>query len=679
MERTIKILRKMIFEEKKSMNSKANLSTYKGLYYYIKNGEVIIAKGETEYKDKKLKIPNTIEGLKVTTIDEGCFQNNDYIEEVYIPTTINCINDFAFNACKNLERVYINHDIETVYPHVFTNSLRCRAVFGPKQTNEMYECFAEGTIIEALKRNSLNNNWTKNLNLRLFSRGNIITGFDFNYDKNKKEIIKYNNISYYLDSNDNAIICEVNEPNNCNINLPEEINGHKVIAIGSYAFFKKKYDSIIIPDTVKTIAAAAFFNVEFNYLKLPKELDYLNECFTFDNASSPLFRIKIKGEESCSNVIVMPEIIKNLDASLFTLRDKKYLLIFENKPKYADSYEYEYKILGSSCLYDKLSKSIYTIINNNAVLLKNLSISNSSSLPLFLGNAKLTSFSTTFITSFTDGFIEIDPTKNDDDDKIHYNTFIIPDNILSIVDLFDSRDCLMSNETLANSNIEKISGLKMIDPYIVSKKMKEISNIEGIVLIPKECNPKITNCEKVYYNFKNIIKDRFFTYLVSEENNSEYAIAIHVNTADDTLILYSKIRGISILGCDLTINTNIDNFTFNNRYIETDNKGFNINIGEGSVEKVTFETPNVISDINKYLKIVTFSERVIFDNLEIILDKKQFEPLEDINLFQLIFYNSLKKVGAYAIAGPYISHIFFNGPVTLVKNAINEDIDVIMR
>ena len=68
-----------------------------------KNGTYII----TNYVgDAKIVIiPEDVKGIKITAVDAYAFNNNPYIERIFLPDCIVDINANAFYNCKNLERV----------------------------------------------------------------------------------------------------------------------------------------------------------------------------------------------------------------------------------------------------------------------------------------------------------------------------------------------------------------------------------------------------------------------------------------------------------------------------------------------------------------------------------------------------------------------------------------------
>ena len=50
-------------------------------------------------------IPDTVEGMKVTEIGEGAFENNTTLESIDLPDSITVIGKRAFKGCSNLSEM----------------------------------------------------------------------------------------------------------------------------------------------------------------------------------------------------------------------------------------------------------------------------------------------------------------------------------------------------------------------------------------------------------------------------------------------------------------------------------------------------------------------------------------------------------------------------------------------
>lgn len=85
-------------------------------YYQFENGEgekyaVLSAyKGE----EKVVRVPDAIEGVRVTGIGETAFCYNDVAEKVILPDTVESIADFTFGSCSNLKEIVIPASVTSI-------------------------------------------------------------------------------------------------------------------------------------------------------------------------------------------------------------------------------------------------------------------------------------------------------------------------------------------------------------------------------------------------------------------------------------------------------------------------------------------------------------------------------------------------------------------------------------
>jgi hypothetical protein len=78
-------------------------------------------------------IPSTVNGLTVTAVGTGAFEN-DYtpnLYRVYIPITVNSIGDNAFFACQSLTNVNIPNDVTNIGEDAFADCFVLGAVTIP--------------------------------------------------------------------------------------------------------------------------------------------------------------------------------------------------------------------------------------------------------------------------------------------------------------------------------------------------------------------------------------------------------------------------------------------------------------------------------------------------------------------------------------------------------------------
>jgi len=659
---------------------KEDVKSYKGLYYFVNdNNEVTITSGDKQYNKKVLNIPKTIDGRLVTTIGTGAFQGNETIEEVFIPDTINCINDFAFSNCKKLEKLHIDHNVETVFPNAFRNSDLLRFVYGPTQTKEMFEWAAGQMLIETPRRNTIDDNWLDNMFSGFYitnhPKKSVLTGFDDDYDGFGKEIKKSKEgFPYFLNDNNEAIITRHITIEEDNIIIPNKVDGHKVVAIGSYAFTNARYSSIVIPDSVEVIAAAAFFNTTFDYLKLPKSLIYLNESFIC-NGKTTILKNRIKdGNDVINNpcFVIMPEEIQQLDAGIMdNHRLEGHTLIFEYTPKYKDKYEnFNHPILNTSVLYDNDSNSIYVIKNNNACILSNYQIDNGNKVPREIGSHPVTMLDSNYVND-ANGYITYKgevPDANGDNLIIKGKNFKIPFFITEITNYLGVRASLCSS-SINFSMLQIIDGIEIQDYFILPNTVKEIRNVSGIILIPKNMDkPLIEECDSVYYDFIGIEQDESFNYIIVDKNDETVAIAINKKSKYDECVLKSYINDKRIVGCRINA-SEISILKIDNIFFESNIEDFNFDIYD--ITKVAIgESIKKVKDIYNFIIVGQIEEIYVKNGVEEFLDKPGRKENYIAKLFgaetrKTVFLpKSIKRIGTNA----------FNSDITTVKLNSNPEI-----
>ncbi len=99
-------------KNKESLKSKIDfLTSFEGYEKVEENGfTFVISDGKASLclydgKEKEVKIPEKVEGFPVTKIDEYCFLNDQTIEKVTIPSTVENICESAFYNCLDLKSI----------------------------------------------------------------------------------------------------------------------------------------------------------------------------------------------------------------------------------------------------------------------------------------------------------------------------------------------------------------------------------------------------------------------------------------------------------------------------------------------------------------------------------------------------------------------------------------------
>lgn len=107
----------------------------------------------TEYlgSEAEPEIPREIDGKKVTSIAQGCFKDNIYMEKITIPSNIWGIGIGAFKGCIRLKEVKIQNGVEMIASYAFQNCKGLEYVVIPASVEtiglEAFSYAADFTIV----------------------------------------------------------------------------------------------------------------------------------------------------------------------------------------------------------------------------------------------------------------------------------------------------------------------------------------------------------------------------------------------------------------------------------------------------------------------------------------------------------------------------------------------------
>ena len=658
---------------KESNRFDSSKKTIDGIYYKIEKDVVTIIKGREKYSSNRLTIPSTIEGLRVNKIGENAFADNEFIVEVFIPDTISEIDDYAFGNCRNLERIYINHDVNMILGTAFIDNPKLRLCYGEKQTKEMFGFMYNGYIIESCRRNTFDDNWVKDVikpGGYMFCnhpKCNLLTGMkDYYIHLNKEVIHSKEGFAYYIGEKNEAIIVYGSKETiikNGSINVPSSIDNHMVKAIGSYAFINLEVLSIIIPDTVEVIAAGAFFNSFFDILWLPKKMKYLNESFTYSDYSI----VKDKNERIFAQCIIMPQHIEELDVDLLDSRKRTdYKLIFEKKPSYYEKYtDFDWSIVNTKLYYDSNFGCIYTIVNDMISILSAIRIRNINNLPKTINGLPVSLIYNAYIDELLKTRFTI---SNDDIKKYEKNSLKmslieiillsknetihsvkIPDFIIGIMDcgkVFTFYDNLK-----IHNRMKYIEGIEICPNMFLPIDIVKIKNVRGILFLKKTSDyPLVEDSEVIIYKYhsKNITDD-YFKYAIVEKDDEIVAFAIEcLKRNADKYVIHSEVAGYKIQGCNLEFSDNaiiiIDNVYFEENRNDFRIKGWNLKfIVGGSIKKIndlsTFLQGNSKVGFENGIEEINILNKINVESLDLPKSLKKIVIDEDSQINQIKFYN----------------------------------------
>ena len=98
---------------------------------------------------ENLEVPETIDGLAVTSLGEASFAYHEELKSVKMPKTINTIKMAVFGSCVNLKKVYFPEDIATIDDWAFGDFTG--TVVTVKDYNLYNFAKSNGVMVEDLK------------------------------------------------------------------------------------------------------------------------------------------------------------------------------------------------------------------------------------------------------------------------------------------------------------------------------------------------------------------------------------------------------------------------------------------------------------------------------------------------------------------------------------------------
>lgn len=79
----------------------------------------------------ELTIPATVDGMPVTAISDGCFQNCDRLTTIILPESVTFIGENAFAGCDSLRGIYIPNGVQSIGSNALAECPALEAVSFP--------------------------------------------------------------------------------------------------------------------------------------------------------------------------------------------------------------------------------------------------------------------------------------------------------------------------------------------------------------------------------------------------------------------------------------------------------------------------------------------------------------------------------------------------------------------
>ena len=224
----------------------------RGFLWYERQEDHIVIRGFAG-EPRELRIPDEIDGKPVTEIGQEAFSCCYTLKSVVIPETVVRLGDDAFSGCPKLESAPLPHAVVEIG----------NKAFGACYSLDVKETFRETSRFGAVTLDELTG--------KSGTRGFI----------------------WYETIDDDSIVIRECTTVAVTLNIPDKIDGFRVVAFGDEAFFfNPSLVSVTIPEGVTSIGKFCFkFSKFLTTVKLPSTLKRIDEQgFSFCTA---LKRIEI--------------------------------------------------------------------------------------------------------------------------------------------------------------------------------------------------------------------------------------------------------------------------------------------------------------------------------------------------------------------------------------------------
>lgn len=229
-------------------------STYGDFKYVTSTDNTAVKITKYTGLDAEVVIPAEIEGMTVTYIDGGAFQNNTGLASVVIPDSVNTIGWSAFADCTALTSVTLPANLKKLDPYVFKS---CKNLTGDIVLPEGLTSMSSGVFWGCSSITSVSlPKYIKTIGENSFNGCTDLESVSFTDDLTAIEAKAFNGCAKLQ-----------------NITLPETLK-----TIGAYAFYGcESFTEFIMPDSVQTFGSEALKNcVNIETLKLSENLKELS-------------------------------------------------------------------------------------------------------------------------------------------------------------------------------------------------------------------------------------------------------------------------------------------------------------------------------------------------------------------------------------------------------------------
>lgn len=678
----------------------------------IRNGVTIVKYlGE----EKEITIPDFIDGKKVVEISAKCFSRNKKVKKITISDNVRIVGDHAFSYCSSLKEVILPKNVEQLGEELFKGCGKLEYVYldttytmtldKPFIANDKF-----GFNVKIPKRLKIGEpDWIEELFEGAYilsnPEDNIITGYDIKYDCVNKKINKTKDGLYYFEIPEGIVITHGKKPYNFidnEIVIPSEINNKPVVAIGCEAFKNSIFISLELPESIKTISAHAFVMSKFVYLKLPTELNYLNDNWIGDDFLN--FNIKeffsFKNDVDYSKIVVLPKIINDLD--IHSLENRNYRFLFLNDTNYKVP---ENSSIVKNVIFDNKNNIIYTTNNQSITIISAYNCEKIQDLPISIDNLNVNGISSYVIQQLTKNVVSLNEDvisksaeilenesteindKNEAINKAINNVvdaveenkmfsfsklndeLYIPDNIKHVYCFFDCDIDYREKNVIFPNDLKTLEGIDATnEAFILPKSVNKIDKVKGTIYLFNETKINKYSSEEAQIiagidlvdetdEYKYIVKDKEITLIKYIGNK-------------DVATLPSTINGLPVKHALIKYGENVKRFIFDNIYYEydeeTNKKTIDISFKEkldcfeigGSVRSIRTIEELIPSYKTSKININEGLTEITGDNTHYFIIFTNNEPEDEENKVSIYLPKSLKHVGKKGLQGECNCYIY---------------------
>lgn len=237
---------------------------------YVNWGKVLgwISDGENvtivNLKDKtktKVVIPETTEEGSVIAIGSNAFKDCTELEDITIPGSVETIGNNAFYSCSALENIILPEGVKKIEGYAFWNCAKLKSISIPKSVTSIGDGIFFGcSALTTITYGGTKADWAS-LQTAIGTNNDIllssaITCTDGTYTDLEKAF------TYTTDTEiGNITITGLKNKNITALEIPAEIDGKKVTAIGQDAFSGcTGLESVKIPANITSVGAGAFYS-----------------------------------------------------------------------------------------------------------------------------------------------------------------------------------------------------------------------------------------------------------------------------------------------------------------------------------------------------------------------------------------------------------------------------------